>query len=74
MHLVLSISFRRTNWFFMTFWNAYITDVWGGILMMKGGVRVGMKRQKQQRLIGLDGGTFNNQLGWTRGGGADDLV
>jgi hypothetical protein len=31
--------------------------------MMKGGIRVGMKHQKQQRLIRLDGGTINNQLG-----------
>jgi hypothetical protein len=30
---------------------------------MKGGVGAGMKQQKQQRLIILDGGTFNNQLG-----------
>ena len=45
------------------FWNAYITDMWGGILAMKGGVRVGTKHQKQQRLVRLDGGTFNNQLG-----------
>jgi hypothetical protein len=30
---------------------------------MKGGVRVRMKCQKWQRLIRLDGGIFNNQLG-----------
>ncbi len=35
----------------------------GWILMKKGGVRVEMKRQKWQRLIRLEGGTFNNQLG-----------
>ena len=39
----------------MTLPNAYITDLWGGILAMKGGVRVEMKHQKQQRLIRLDG-------------------
>ena len=36
----------------MTFWNAYITNMWGGILAMKGGVRVGMKCQKQQIQMG----------------------
>jgi hypothetical protein len=35
----------------------------GWILTMKGGFRVGMKCQKWQRLIRLDGATFNNHLG-----------
>jgi hypothetical protein len=35
----------------------------GLILTMKDGVRVEMKHEKRQRLIRLDGGTFNNQLG-----------
>ena len=39
----------------MTFQNGYIAEVWGGILATKGGVRWGTKRQKQQRLIRLDG-------------------
>ena len=36
--------------FFVTFRSGYIADVWGGILAMKGGVRGGTTRQKQQRL------------------------
>ena len=47
----------------MTFWNVYTTDMWGGTLTVNGRVRVGMKLQKQQRLIRLDGGKFYNQLG-----------